>query len=72
MYVTCEKDKKSIFISNAAHHHAILLFHIKVSVRSQADDHDKEAVGSQCQTRFAEHVSPPLAALHLLAPSGTP
>lgn len=46
-----------------------LKFRVKVRVRSQANDHDKQAIGSQRQTCFAEHISPPLATLHLGAPS---
>ena len=71
MYLTCEEKNEIICISNA-HSHDILLFRIKVRVRSQAHNHDKEAIGSQRQTRLAEHISPPLAALHLSTPSRTP
>jgi hypothetical protein len=49
-----------------------LLFRIKVRVRRQANNHNKEAISSQRQTRFAEHISPPLAALHLGAPGRMP
>jgi len=72
IYVFDMRKVKRIMCISITHRRAILLFRVKVSVRSQADNHDKEAVGSQRQTGLAEHIPPPLASLHFGAPSRTP
>jgi hypothetical protein len=76
MKTTGKNKKEIVYINNTSQHppssNLSLLFRIKVRVRSQANNHNKEAISSQRQTRLAEHIPPPLAALHLGAPSRMP